>query len=65
MYISYGDITLTQLSDNDAQMSSPYDPNQPIESLYKQIDSAVAFAASTNNDYTAKHMVNVAYDILF
>ena len=46
-------------------MSSPYDPNQPIESLYKQIDSAVAFAASTNNDYTAKHMVNVAYDILF
>ena len=35
LYTNYTDITSTQLSNNDAQMRYPYDPNQHIESLYE------------------------------
>lgn len=65
LYTSYSNITSTQLADNDTQMRSPCDPNQHIEFLYEQIDSAVAFAASANNEYTTKQMVSVVYEIIF
>ena len=54
IYTSYGDIISTQLSNNDTQMRSPYDPNQSIEFLYEKIDSTVAFAASVDDKCTAK-----------
>ena len=65
LYTSYSNIISTQLADNDTQMRSPCDPNQHIESLYEQIDSVVAFAASANNEYTTKQIVSVVYEILF
>ena len=65
LYTSYGDITSTQIADNDTQIHSPYNSNQPIESLYAQIDSDVDFAASNDNEYTAKQIVSVTYEILF
>ena len=65
MFANYGDITFTQLAANDAKLRSVYDSNQPNESLYEQIDSAVAFAASADNECTSKQMVSIAYELVF
>ena len=35
LYTSYGNITSTQLADNDAKLRYRYDSNQPIESPYE------------------------------
>ena len=64
-YTGYGDITSAQLADNDVKLRSVYDPNQPIESLYEQIDNAIAFATSADNEYTDKHTVSIGYAIKF
>ena len=38
----------------------PYDPNQPIEFLYRQVDEAVAFTDSGTYPFNDKQIVNVA-----
>ena len=65
LYTGYGNITSTQLANNDTTLRSAYDPNQPTESLYEQIDNAVVFAASTDNEYTDKQTVSIGYEIMF
>ena len=64
LYTGYGNITSTQLANNDITLRSAYDPNQPIESFYEQIDNAVAFAASADNEYTDKQTVSIGYEII-
>ena len=65
LFTTYCDIVSTQLTANDAQLCSAYNPNQPIESLYEQIDSAVVFAASVDNEYTSKQIVSIVYELIF
>jgi hypothetical protein len=43
----------------------PYDPNQPIEMLFQQIQDARAFAVAGGQPYGAAMIVNVAYTLLF
>ena len=65
LYTGYGNITSIQLADNDIKLRSVYDPNQPIESLYEEIDNAVAFSASTDNEYIYKQTVSIGNEIMF
>ena len=68
LYQAYGNITSTQISYNDRKLRTPYDPNQPIEVLYEQINNAVAFAEAAeaaDNAYTGKKIVSISYDIIF
>jgi hypothetical protein len=46
-------IAPTELTQNYERLNTPYDPNQPIETLFQQIQDARAFA------------VNVAYTLVF
>lgn len=43
IYDSYGNITESDLSDNDNRFRTPYDSEQPIEFLYDQVESEVEF----------------------
>jgi hypothetical protein len=43
----------------------PYDPNQPIEMLFQQIQDARAFAVAGGQPYGAAMIVNVAYTLIF
>ena len=65
LYTCYGNSTSTQLTNNAITLRSGYDPNQPIKSLYEQIDNAVAFVASADNEYTDKQTVSIGYEIMF
>jgi hypothetical protein len=42
----YAMITPTELTQNYERLNTPYDPNQPIETLFQQIQDARAFAVA-------------------
>jgi hypothetical protein len=55
----------TKLTQNYERLNTPYDPNQPIETLLQQIQDARAFAVAGGHPYGADMIVNVAYTLAF
>ena len=46
-------------------MNIPWDLNQPLEFLVKQIQDAVNYAAHANTPYTLKQIMNTVYTLIF
>jgi hypothetical protein len=61
----YAMIVSTELTQNYERLNTPYDPNQPIETLFQQIQDARAFAVAGGQPYDAAMIVNVAYTLIF
>jgi hypothetical protein len=61
----YAMIALTELTQNYERLNAPYNPNQPIETLFQQIQDARAFAVAGGQPYGAAAIVNVAYTLVF
>jgi hypothetical protein len=57
-------IAPTEITQNCERLNTPYDPNQPIETLFEQIQDARAFAVSGGQPYGAAMIVNVAYTLV-
>jgi hypothetical protein len=62
---NYAMIAPTELTQNYERINAPYDPNQPIETLFQQIQDAQAFAVVGGQPYGAAMIVNVAYTLVF
>jgi hypothetical protein len=58
-------IAPTELTQNYERLNTPYDPNQPIETLFQQIQDARAFAVAGGQPYGNAMIVNVAYTLVF
>jgi 6-pyruvoyl-tetrahydropterin synthase len=61
----YAVIAPTELTQNYERLNTPYDPNQPIETLFQQIQDARAFAVAGGQPYGEAMIVNVAYTLVF
>jgi hypothetical protein len=61
----YSIIAPTELTQNCERLNTPYDPNQPIETLFHQIQDARAFAVAGGQPYGAAMIVKVAYTLVF
>jgi hypothetical protein len=61
----YAMIAPTELTQNYESLNTPYDPNQPIETLFQQIQDTRAFAVAGGQHYGAAMIVNVAYALVF
>jgi hypothetical protein len=61
----YAMISPTELTQNYEHLNTPYDPNQPIETLFQQIQDARAFTVAGSHPYGAVMIVNVAYTLVF
>jgi hypothetical protein len=61
----YAMIAPTELTQNYERLNTPYDPNIPIETLFKKIQDARAFAVAGGQPYGAAMIVNVAYTLVF
>jgi hypothetical protein len=44
LFLSYGSITAVDIEQNFENMSKEWDPQQPVEALFKQIQDCVDFA---------------------
>jgi hypothetical protein len=58
-------IAPTELTQNYEHLNTPYDPNQPIETFFQQIQDARAFAVAGGQPYGAAMIVNMAYTLIF
>jgi hypothetical protein len=58
-------IASTELTHNYERLNTPYDANQPIETLFQQIQDARAFAVAGGQPYGLAMIVNVAYTLVF
>jgi hypothetical protein len=58
-------IAPTELTQNYKRLNTLYDPNQPIETLFQQIQDARAFAVAGGQPYRAAMIINVAYTLVF
>jgi hypothetical protein len=58
-------IAPNELTQNYERLNTTYDPNQPIETLFQQIQDARAFAVAGGKAYGAAMIVNVAYTLIF
>jgi hypothetical protein len=56
----YAMIAPTELTQNYERLNTPHNPNQLIETLFKQIQDAQAFAVAGGQPYGAAMIVNVA-----
>jgi hypothetical protein len=61
----YAMIAPTEHTQNYESLNTPYDPNQPIEMLFLQIQDARAFAVAGGQPYGAAMIVYVAYTLVF
>jgi hypothetical protein len=61
----YAMIAPTELTQSYERLNTPYDPNQPIETLFQKIQDARAFAVAGGQPYGAAMIVNVAYTLVF
>jgi uncharacterized protein YukE len=61
----YAMIAPTELTQNNERLNAPYNPNQPIETLFQKIQDARAFAVAGGQPYGAAMIVNVAYTLVF
>jgi hypothetical protein len=58
-------IAPTELTHNYGRLNTRYDPNQPIKTLFQQIQDARAFAVAGVQPYGEAMIVNVAYTLVF
>jgi hypothetical protein len=61
----YAMITPNELTQNYELLNAPYDPNQPIETRFQQIQDAWSFVVAGGQPYGAAMIVNVAYILVF
>jgi hypothetical protein len=61
----YAMIAPTELTQNYKRLNTPYDHNQPIETLFQQIQDARAFAVTGAQPYGNAMIINVAYTLIF
>jgi hypothetical protein len=65
LYTAYDRLTPADLQGNDTRLGQPYDPNQPIEALFDQIEEAISLAAAAQAPYNAAQIVSIAYTLVF
>ena len=61
----YGNLTPQDLADNDARLKQEYDPGQPIELLFDQVEDAVGFADTAKAPYTPEQIVAITFNLVF
>jgi hypothetical protein len=61
----YAMIAPTDLTQHYERLNAPYDHNQPIETLFQQIQDARAFAVACGQPYCTTMIVNMAYILVF
>jgi hypothetical protein len=61
----YAMIAPTELTQNYERLNTPYDPNQLIETLFRQIQDARAFAVAGGQPYGNAMIGSVAYTLIF
>ena len=65
LYSTYANISASSLQDNNKRLRSPYDRNQPFETLINQFENAVDYASTGDTPYTPAQVIGIAFQLMF
>ena len=65
LYTAYANIFSTDLQENDAVFCTPYDINQPIETLFDRVENCGDYAAAGNNPYSLEQVLGIAFKLVY
>jgi hypothetical protein len=65
LFETYGNITAVDLEINFEHMRRPWDPQQPVESLFKQIQDCDDYSEAGGVPIGPSHQINVGYAKIF
>jgi hypothetical protein len=65
LFMSYGNITAVDLENNFEQMCRAWDPQQPVESLFKQIQDCADYSEAGGILIRQPQQINVGYAKIF
>ena len=64
LFQTYGKITKLELIENEQKMKTPWNQDEPIETVFYQIEECVEFAQHGNAPFTNTQVLNAAYYIM-
>jgi hypothetical protein len=65
LFLSYGSITAVDIEQNFENMCKAWDPQQPVETIFKQIQDCVDFAEAGGVTIGAAQKLSSAYSKIF
>jgi hypothetical protein len=65
LFLTYGNITAIDLENNFEQMRKAWDPQQPVETLFKQIQDCADFSEAGGVMVGHRQKINVGYAKIF
>ena len=65
LYSKYAYISAADHQNNVVALKTAYDPNQPIESLFNQVENALNYTATGNTPYSPTQIAATAFQLLF
>ena len=65
LYKTYANISSADLQENDAVFCTPYDINQPIETLFNRVENCGYYAAAGNTPYSLEKVLGIAFRLVY
>ena len=65
LYTTYANISSADLQENDAVFCTPYDINQPIETLFNRVENCGDYAAAGNTPYSLEQVLGIAFQLVY
>ena len=65
VYTTYANIFSADLKENDAVFCTPYNINQPIETLFDRVENCGNYAASGNTPYILEQFLGIAFQLVY
>ena len=65
IYSKYAYISAADHRNNVVALKTAYDPNQPIEILFNQVENTLNYTATGNTPYSPAQVVATTFQILF
>ena len=65
LYATYANIFPADLQENDAVFCTPYNINQPIETLFGRVENCRYYTAAGNTTYSLKQVIGIALQLVY
>ena len=64
LYREYGQISQRQVAENEERMRAPYNPQEPIEKLFAQVEQGIELAIDAENPFSLQQVLTIAYNLV-
>ena len=64
IYVHYTSILATDLAVNNQKLRQPFNPNEPLESLYMRLNKCVDYATQAGDPVTKGKVIHISYSLV-